>query len=76
MIGERYESGNAISRDGSAMTTLRLDTSRFDVLVPILDKPLSERNVRARFLVLLRVDTVIGCYIKRKESGVTCGKSR
>jgi hypothetical protein len=61
MIGGWYESGNAISRDGDAMTPLRLDTSRFDILVPILDKPLSERNVRAKFLVVLRVDTAIDC---------------
>lgn len=53
MIGELYESGNAISRDSDAMTTMRLDT-------PILDKPLSERNVRAKFLVILRVDIIIG----------------
>lgn len=61
MIGEWYESSNAISRDGDAMTPMRLDTLRFDVLVPILDKPLNERNVRAKFLVVLRVDTAIDC---------------
>lgn len=58
MIGELYESGNVISRDGDAMTTLRLDTL-------ILDKPLSERNVRAKFLVILRVD--INWLLNKKE---------
>jgi hypothetical protein len=61
MIGEQYESGNVISRDGDAITMWRLDTSRFGVVVPIMDKPLSERNVRAKFLVILRVDIIIGC---------------